>query len=187
MTGFTDRLYHATRRASLGSILQDGLLASRFGEIHGAMEYRPAGPSVYLSCNPMSGNLNSALFDDGAEAVVLIEIDPAGLDPDRAYPDDLLMFILDEEILAGCDGPGDLDDTIINGFVERFSVERAKAERILTAALEAADETAYPAILKEMWPEYLMAEGEIAYLGDIPAAAIVGWRDYPYPKCDPQP
>lgn len=185
MTGFPDRFYHATRRASLDSILQTGLLTARFGEIHGAMEYRPAGPSVYISRHPLSGNLNTALFGDGE--VVVLEIDPASLDPDLAYPDDLLMFILDEEFLSGCDRPEDLDAGIIDSFAARFSLERGKAERILTAALEAPDESAYPGILKEMWPEYLEAEGELAYLGDIPAAAIIGWCEYKHPYSGPQP
>lgn len=187
MTGLPHRLYHATRHANLASILQDGLLAARYGEVHGAMDYAPAGPSVYLSANSMSGNLNAALFDGGADAVVLIEIDPAGLDPDLVYPDDLLMFMLDEEFLADLEIPEELDGGKIDSFAARFEMDWDKAEWILIAALEAPDESAYPAILKEMWPEFLKAEGEISYLGDVPAEAIRGWRFYPLPASDPEP
>ena len=185
MTGFPACLYHATRLASFESILQEGLLADRYGEVHGAMDYAPAGPSVYLSAKLLSGNLNTALFDSGP--VILLKIDTAALDPDLAYPDDLLMYMLDEEFLVECEGPEDLDRETIEEFADRFGMERDKAERILTAALQAGDDAAYPAILKEMWPEYLKTEGEIAYLGDVPATAIVGWRFYPQPDSDPQP
>lgn len=185
MSGFPHRLYHATRYSNLDSILRDGLLTARYGEVHGAMEYKPAGPSVYLSASPVSGNLNTALFD--GRDVVVLEIDPASLDPDLAYPDDLLMFMLDEEFLADLDAPEDLDKEAIDEFSARFGMDPDKAGRILIAALEAPDETAYPAILKEMWPEYLEAEGEIAYLGDVPASAIREWRFYSPPAAGPEP
>jgi len=62
-------LYHATRRSSLDAIMKEGLLSRFHGKIHGAMEYGPAGDSVYLSRMKQSNNLNAALFD-GEDVVV---------------------------------------------------------------------------------------------------------------------
>ncbi len=173
-------LRHATKHSNLDSIVRDGLLAKHYGAVHGKMEYAPAGPSVYLSRHKHSNNLNTALFD-GGDPVVVLEIDAAALDQDLIYPDECLFAMIDEEFLPDPDEApeGEGFEGAVEEFAEHFGMSKKKARAILAACAGASSEAEYPTITKSMWKEYLKAEGEIAYLGDIPPTAIKGWHLHP--------
>ncbi|MEP3669202.1 MAG: hypothetical protein ABJN42_20945 [Roseibium sp.] len=179
--GIPPFLYHATGLKAFNAILEEGLRTEHFGAVHGAMEYAPAGPSIYLSRHESSSNLNTALFDEGTDRVRLLKIDTSYLDVDLIYPDDALMYLVDEDYLEDCETFKDLTRPIISDFAERFGMNLNKARRVLTSCLEDG-EKGYPAALREMWPEYLKVEGEVAYLGDIDPEAVCGWKAY----CDRQ-
>ena len=173
-------LRHATKHANLEAILCDGLLTRHYGAVHGRMDHAPAGPSVYLSRHEHSNNLNTALFEDD-DAVIVLEIDAAALDEAHIYPDEALFVLIDEDFLPDPDEPVDGEEfaEATEEFADHFGMSRKKARAILEACARAASNADYPAITKSMWGEYLKAEGEIAYLGDIPPSAIKGWHLHP--------
>lgn len=185
-------LYHATRTANLPSILAQGLLTSHYGKVHGEMEYAPAGPSVYLSRHENSSNLNSDLFrteDESENAPVsVLMIDADQLDPDLFRPDDSFFYILDEEYLESWE---DIDDGekagLVREFSTRYSISEDSALDLLTRCAEEG-EAEYSAILAPIWREILAVEGEVSYLGDVPASAIIEISPYEAPEeVDPAP
>lgn len=172
------RWYHATRRSCVGAIRREGLRTAFHGAIHGSMEYPPVAPSVYLSRNFPPQNINTALFSNPDDPVMILEIDGRHLDPALIYPDDLLGDILDSEFLEFVEDEADIE-RIAPEMAAMFRLEIDKAARIMRRCMAAEDEREYPAILKDMWVEYAAAEGEIAYAGDVPAAAIGAMQPWP--------
>jgi hypothetical protein len=182
------RLYHATRLSNLDAILAQGLLSSHYGAVHGSMEYPPPENAVYLSSLADSSNLNSALFnkcDAETDDVIVLEIDPVHLDAARYFPDDAFFYALDDQYCENTDGLEDdeLEEYVsemLDDFCAQFGVDPKKGRRLLTAFCEAdGSPESYAPIAKELAHEYLGAQGEVAYLGDVPAAAIVSWRYHP--------
>lgn len=185
MTFPVQRLYHATRKENLDSILRDGLLTKHYGAVHGEMDYRPAGPSVYFSRHPQSSNVNTYLFDKGSAEIVVIEIDPTSLDPALCYPDDSMFYILDGDWLEEYEDVSPREQAnIVNAFSLKYRIGLDLAQKIFDQAMELG-EGHYPQILQPIWRELLSIEGEIAYLGDVPAAAILGWKPYDDPEIRP--
>ena len=174
------KLYHATRRDNLPSIMSEGLKTAHYGDVHGRMEYALSEPCVYLSSRPESGNLNGNLFEEDGERyeVVVIEIDATGLDPDKFYPDDALYYVIDEDYTEFWENEPERPHLIAD-FSARFSMDEHKAERLLSSCYERGEEH-YQHILKEMWKEYMAAEGEVAYASDVPISAILSVRPYPH-------
>lgn len=181
-----DYLYHATRKSSLASILENGLCSSYYGQIHGSMAYTPPEKAVYLSTYTTSNNLHSNLFDGDDDQVIVLKIDIKDLDTKLFYPDDAFFYMLDAEYCADAD---DMDIDDINAFVlenyEDFMddfgfTDVKKAKQILKSFLKSdgsAEE--YANIAKDIGVEYLIGQGEIAYLGDVPSSAIVSWEIHP--------
>lgn len=176
------RLYHATRMENMPSILSRGLLTQHYGKVHGEMDYAPAGPSVYLSRHETSSNLNANLFarnEDGSPAqVVLLEIDPEQLDPDLVYPDDSMLYAMDEMCLENWEDDDEEERSrICAAYAERYGIGEEQARRLIIACDEEGEDR-YPHILKEIWREFLLVEGEIAYMGNIPPCAILAVREH---------
>lgn len=159
--------------------------ARYYGKVHGEMEYKPAGPSVYLSRHEHSNNLNTALFEDNQEdPVIVLEIDGSYLDQEKIYPDEALFYFIDEAILPDPDldpnDPGFKEEFMeaATDFAIRYGMSLTRARQLLMRFFE-DDGSNYPEISREMWRHYLAVDGEIAYLGDIPPQAILGWHYHP--------
>lgn len=172
------KLYHATRKDNLPSIMSEGLKTAHYGDVHGCMEYALSEPCIYLSSRPESGNLNGNLFEEGGERyeVVVIEIDATGLNPDKFYPDDALYYMIDEDYMEFWENEAERPH-LISDFAEHFSMSEDKAERMLSSCYEHG-EGHYQHILKEMWKEYIEKEGEVAYAADVPPSAILAINPY---------
>lgn len=177
-------LFHATRLSWLPSIMENGLLSSFHGRVHGEMDYAPPERAVYLSRHENSNNLNAKLFDERepGDQVVVLEIDAMALDVEKYFPDDAFFHMLD------CDFNIEEADCSVAAFVEenradfaaRFGLDGEKAERLLGQFCSSdGDMESYAPIARQMAREYLAAQGEIAYLGDVPASAILGWKTHP--------
>jgi hypothetical protein len=186
-------LYHATLRSNLDSIKESGILRANYGAIHGAMEYAPPEKAVYLSTSEESGNLNSALFDkEGPETeVIVLRIRASDLRQDAFYPDDAFFYKLDETFCEDAEDlaedPAELREFIKEmtaAFCDLSGLDPKEGARTLMAFLRSegtADE--YAVIARKMGGfQYLLRQGEAAYLGDVPASAILDWEFHPDSK-----
>lgn len=180
-------LYHATRAGNLESILTEGLRTSRYGEVHGGMDYAPLSPCVYLSSREESGNLHASLFD-GSDDVIVLRIRASKLDRDAFLPDDCFYYMLEEYVNA-LPEPGSATREDISkeaeGMAEDFARDfgvgsRERAVSFLTRFLEAdGSMDSWQPIAKELAVDYLAAQGEAAYEKDVPPEAIEGWVQHP--------
>lgn len=182
------RLHHATRLSNLEAIMSRGLQAKFYGAVHGSMEYTPPEPAVYLSTSINSNNLHTHLFakcDPEVDDIIVLEIDTAQLDPQRYFPDDAFFYALDRDY---CEDGADLEegelkeyvDERVDDFCDQFGVDKKKGCRLLKAFCQAdGSPESYAPLAKELAHEYLAAQGEVAYLGDVPASAIIGWHYHP--------
>lgn len=182
MTSFPfPHLYHATRARNVEDIRARGLLSSFYGDVHGTMDYAPAGDSVYLSRHEFSSNLNMNLFtgsDGKPEEVVVLTIDASHLDPDLVFPDDSMLYAMDEQVIGEWEDETDEERAeIVRSFSERYGVSEAEGLEVIEACLRDG-ERGYPHALKRIWPQLLRVEGEVAYMGDVPPEAIVGVKPY---------
>ena len=78
-------MYHVTKKENLKSIKKDGLLVSKYGDVHGEMEIKPPSPAIYLSTSPNSNNLNTNL---SGHELVSLKIDTSYIDIKNIYIDD---------------------------------------------------------------------------------------------------
>ncbi len=176
------KLYHATPISNLASILEYGLKSS-FHARNGTVDYKPAGPSVYLSRHEASSNLVTSIFCAPNDPVIVLEIDADQLDPDKMYPDDCIGAILerfwvDDDEQTGQPEKESFDDSATE-FAKHFGMSVEKARDILMRT-GTAQEDEIPEIVKCMTQEYMNTEGEIAYLGDVPPTCILGWSYHPH-------
>lgn len=162
-------LYHATRLLSFDSILGEGVLQGHCGLIHGKMDVRPPVPTVYLSSNPRSNNLNTRLFDTGPEQVIILEISTrlAEIQPSNIYPDDWLFT-------AFADGRILDDEHEIAG---KLNIPLGDACALLESWNTAQDHNLAKA-MQSAWPWYLGEHGEISVSQNIAPSAIVAARMY---------
>jgi hypothetical protein len=162
-TVMPDILYHATRSSNVNSIQSEGLRVSKYGEVHGKMDFFPPTPCIYLSRHPQSSNLHTSLFD-GGQPVVVFAIDITKLDPDNFYPDDAIGYAFaDEEILSSP-----------RAVQRALGVSSSVASEIFEQLENATDENLV-AILKPFWKWWLVNRlgGEVAYAANIPNDAII--------------
>lgn len=185
--GFPEFLYHATLRSNLDSILEAGLMRSKYGEIHERMEYHPPEDAVYLSTSEVSGNLHGSLFDKDQEVVVL-RIRANHLDLDKLYPDDAFFYMLDEHFCEEAedyvDDPEALDEFIESAapkFCEMFGLRAEEGKKYLADFCRSdGSHEVYSRIARQMGGVgYLMRQGEAAYLADVPPTAIMDWSVHP--------
>lgn len=181
-------LYHATRASNLASILNEGLSTKFYGQIHGRMEYGPPESAVYLSIYEDSNNLNTALFDECSDddQVVVLRIDADKLDSTKYFPDDAFFYMLDD---LYCEEADEMTKSELKEFVdgnyedfaERFGFsDLRKAKQLLNAFCKSdGSMQAYADIAKKMGLEYLVSQGETAYLGNIAPEAILDWKIHP--------
>ena len=154
-------LYHATLRENLASIMTNGLLASRYGAIHGSMEYPPPVPCVYLSRDETSNNLHTALTSND---YVVLKIDMSALDPTLFYPDDAFgQAVMDADYLS--------DEQEI---MDALGVDHQAADELLEKISNVTDNDSVIALLKPFWRFWLNHPhgGEVSYAGNIPPKAI---------------
>ncbi len=179
------KLYHATKKSNLENILKNGLQTNYYGKVHGSMEYGPPSPAVYVSTNEKSSNLNSNLFNDTNDPVIILQLNTKYLDSSMFFPDDAFFYMLFEDWL--CDVDEMVDDELqeyinqsLDTFAEQFGIlDKEKASRIFIQLCTCADDmTEFHKIAKHIGLEYLIAQGEAAYLGDIPKEAIITWNYY---------
>lgn len=159
-------LYHATRKANLPSIRQNGLLTRHYGAVHGGMDIHPPKPAIYLARGRSSNNLHTSLFD--GTPLVVLKIDATKLDPNEMWPDDAIYTAFaNEEVF-----------TTARQVAQAFGLDLPQAKELLER-LENASEDELPLLLKPCWRWYLSWKrgGEVAYTADIPPSAIVGVRD----------
>lgn len=181
-------LYHATKRSNLDSILKEGLTVKHYGEVHGSMEYGPPESAVYLSTCENSNNLNCRLFTECGvdDAVIVLRIDSSKLNADKYFPDDAFFYMLDDIYCADTD---EMTSSELKEFVDEMYLDFAtqfgfkdnkKAKRILSAFCKSdGSMEEYSDIAKKMGLEYLVGQGETAYLGDINPEAILDWKLHP--------
>lgn len=159
-------LYHATKKSNLKSILNKGLLASCFGDIHGEMSIRPTKPGVYLSRHHTSNNLNSNLFQSGEE-IVIIKIRTSNINPDDIYPDDALFVAFGQEDIFE-------DEEELRAI---FNLPEEEARQLLELLCECQDAD-LANLMRPLWGWYLKVHGEISVSCDIPASNIVSVTGY---------
>ena len=171
MSGIPGKLYHATLAGNMASILEEGLLASKCGAVHGETEVHPSRPRVYLSAHPEPDNLCAELFAAGD--VVVLEVDATGMDPDLFYPDD---FFLDK--VAAGEMLEDVDDVM-----ETLGLDESEARSLLDR-LEHCEGSDFAEALKPFAAWHAREHGEVSYVGDVPPDAIVSVRPYDSPERD---
>lgn len=163
-TSITKSLYHVTKLKNLESILKNGLKTSYYGTIHGEMAIHPESPSVYLSRKSTSDNLNTRLFEDNPQLIV-IEVNPSFISLDSIYPDDALFVGFgDENVFV------DAEDIACD-----LQCDESLAESLLEIFDNSLDHE-LPETMKHLWPWYLSSHGEISVTHDIPPEAILGYK-----------
>ncbi len=162
----SETLYHATTKSSAKAIMRDGFKKEKCGLIHGEMECRPNEKTIYLSKFVDGSNLNSNLFDQNEEIVVL-QVDPSYLKLDSIYPDDsFYMGIGQEEIFE------DVDD-----IMDEFDIPVSEAKYLLEQTFKMTNETSHEFKCFALW--FLKRDGEISVSHDIPKEAIMSIHKHP--------
>lgn len=170
--------------------MKHGILRANHGAIHGAMEYAPPENAVYLSTREESGNLNMALFEkEGPDTeVIVLRIRASYLRRDAFYPDDAFFYKLDEDF---CEDAEDLieDPAELRSFIKEMTpafcdlsgLYPKEGAKILKAFLHSEGTSEeYAVIARKMGGfQYLLRQGEAAYLDDVPASSILGWEYHP--------
>lgn len=183
-----DYLYHATRKSNLDSIMKNGIQTKYYGQVHGRMDYMPPNPAVYLSKFEHSNNLNTRLFSEckDDDSVIILKIDITKLDAQKMFPDDAFFYMLDDLYCCDADEMDSKEkkafiDDNIDDFMSDFGFsDEIKARTLFKAFLNSdGSMAAYSKIAKKMAVEYLIGQGEIAYLADISPTAILGYENYP--------
>jgi hypothetical protein len=170
-------LYHATRKSTLDSIMSEGLSPSYYGAIHGSMEYPLPKPCIFLSSLPNSENLNSTLFDQGEDEVVVLTIDAAGLDEDAFHCDDSLYSIVDGEHLEFVEDAADLREAV-KEFSEAYNLPKAAVRKAFKTLIAGEDDSLYQTVLRGFWREALEVDKVVSYAGVIPPDRIMEVTPY---------
>jgi len=170
-------LYHATRKSSLDSIMSEGLSPSHYGAIHGSMEYPLPKPCVFLSSQMNSENLNTALFDEGEEEVVVLTIDAAGLDEEAFHCDDSLYSIVDGEHLEFVEDASDLREAVAE-FSEAYNLPKAAVRKAFKTLIEGEDDSLYQPVLRGFWREALEVDKVVSYAAVISPERILAVTPY---------
>ena len=170
-------LYHATRKSSLDSIMSEGLSPSYYGAIHGSMEYPLPKPCVFLSSQANSENLNTALFEEGEEEVVVLTIDAAGLDEDAFHCDDSLYSLIDGEHLEYVEDAADLREAA-EEFSEAYNLPKAAVRKAFKTLIYGEDDSLYQSVLRSFWREALEVDKVVSYAGVIPPNLIMEVTPY---------
>ena len=159
-------LYHATTYSSALEILSSELKTEHCGKIHGEMCLKPNEKTIYFSRHEKSNNLNSNLFEQSND-IVLLEVDTKYMDWDSVYPDDA-MFVgfASEDYLC------DEDDA-----AETFDISIQEATLFFEELCQKKDDEIAD-FLKPLWGLYLMKEGEISIAQNISGLSIKAIRDY---------
>lgn len=167
-TSFPKTLYHVTQKSRLPSILKKGLVREYFGDIHGKMNIQPPEPTVYLSASKQSNNLNGRLLDESdRDPMVVIEINPAFIDPSKIYPDDALFIgFAQEDVFENAEE-----------IAEALQITKEEAQTKLDHWESLTDQELVQD-MKALWPWYLADHGEISVAQDVPVHAIMAVRDY---------
>lgn len=168
------KLYHATLAQNLPSIIEHGLLSSHYGAIHGETDTPPNQPSVFLSRKPQSDNLHVSLFEQGPESVVVLEIDASFLDETLFTPDDFFLSLFVDMVTD----PSETEEEQITNLISWLDISDNQARDVIGKMSEATSVAQEQDAVRELWTAYLNHEdgGEVAYAGDVPASAIIGWR-----------
>jgi hypothetical protein len=170
-------LYHATRKSSLDSIMSEGLSPSYYGAIHGSMEYPLPKPCVFLSSQANSENLNSSLFEQGEEEVVVLTIDAADLDEDVFHCDDSLYSIVDGEHLEFVEDAADLREAV-EEFSEAYNLPKAAVHKAFKTLIDGEDDSLYQTVLRGFWREALEVDKVVSYAGVIAPERILAVTPY---------
>lgn len=161
-----DSFYHATLLSNGRDILKSSLKVSKCGDIHGEMDLKPNEKTIYLSSHEYSGNLNSNLFEQD-EDVIVLEIDAKIIDWDKAYPDDGMFcafanedYFFDEEDVS-----------------ETLGISICEATSFFSELCEKKDDEIAD-FLKPLACVYLLSEGEFSYPIDISGHYIKSIKGY---------
>jgi hypothetical protein len=170
-------LYHATKKSSLDSIMAAGLSPAYYGAIHGSMEYPLPKPCIFLSSQQCSENLNTALFDQGEDEVVVLTIDATGLDEAEFHCDDSLYAIVDGEHLEFVEDAADLREAV-DEFSSAYGLPKAAVRKAFKKLLDEEDDSLYQPVLRGFWREALEVDKVVAYAGSIPPECILDVTPY---------
>jgi len=159
-------LFHATTISAAKSILQHGLLTSKCGFIHGEMAIRPPEKTIYLSKHESSNNLNSELFTQNQD-IVILEVSTNMINENNIFPDDAFFCGFANE------------DYLVDHFevAEVFNISLKEAEKFFNVICSLSGEELVE-FTKPLWNFYLIQEGEISVAQDIPKQSIINIRDY---------
>lgn len=170
-------LYHATRKSALDSIMSEGLSPSYYGAVHGSMEYPLPKPCIFLSSLANSENLNSNLFDQGEDEVVVLTIDAAGLDEEQFHCDDSLYSIVDGEHLEFVEDASDLREAVTD-FSKAYNLPKAAVRKAFKTLIDEEDDSLYQPVLRGFWREALEVDKVVSYAATISPERILAVTTY---------
>lgn len=170
-------LYHATRKSALDSIMSEGLSPSYYGAVHGSMEYPLPKPCIFLSSLANSENLNSNLFDQGEDEVVVLTIDAAGLDEEQFHCDDSLYSIVDGEHLEFVEDAADLREAV-DEFSEAYGLPKQAVRKAFKSLIDGEEDSLYQSVLRGFWREALEIDKVVSYADVISPERILAVTPY---------